>query len=218
MSIISIIGNIDKRIVAIPLARGLSIDGKTAIITDDTSYRRLYKNGENLGSIDGLNILIDYDINENSIEKLSETYETHKHFVFVSDNFIHKESNVVILCKGRDRSLIADDVAQKVGQLYENEDASSIKCKEITITVGSVDKVDKKEANSTIQMTDKYYKYLGTLEETKTLDAPKDTVLAKKIARLVGNDAGVLADTLEKLINRKLVIDIKEVPGRRKKK
>ena len=213
MAIISIVGNVDKRIIAIPLARGLSIDGKTAIITDDTSYKRLYKDNRDIGSISGVDIVIDYDINENSIEKLHETYEAYKHYVFVSNTFLHKESNATILCRGRDRSLLADDVAQKLGEIDE-EDKPVIKSSEIVLTVG---RVDKKETVNTLQIIDKYYRYLGELEETKTLDAPNDKVLAKKIASLVGNEAGIPADTLEKLINRKQVIDSKEVSGRRKK-
>jgi len=175
MAIISVVGNLDKRIIAIPLARGLMIDGKTAIITDDTSYKRLYKGSGNLGNISGLDIVIDYDLNEKSVEKLAETYESYKHYVYVSDSFIHPESNVTILCRGKDRSLISDDVAQKLGE-YDAEDNLTVNSKEIILTTG---RIDKKEMSNSLQMVAKYYLYLATIEETKTLDAPNDVVLAK---------------------------------------
>ena len=106
MALISIVGNVDKRIIAIPLARGLSIDGKTAIITDDSSYKRLYSEDTNVGTIDGVDIVIDYEINENSIDVLKETHETYKHYVFVSNSYINKNSDLTILCRKRQGNVI----------------------------------------------------------------------------------------------------------------
>lgn len=213
MALISIVGNVDKRIIAIPLARGLSIDGKTAIITDDSSYKRLYIEDTNVGTIDGIDIVIDYEINENSIDVLKETHEAYKHYVFVSNSYINKNSDLTILCRGRDRSLIADSVVQTIGE-EDSEGKHIVNSKEITLTAG---KVDKKELGNTIKILDKHYRYLGEIEETKTLDAPNDSLLARKIADLVGRSAGINEKTLEKLINRSKVIANKEMSGRRRK-
>ena len=213
MALISIVGNVDKRIVAIPLARGLSIDGKTAIITDDSSYKRLYSEDTNVGTIDGIDIVIDYEINENSIDVLKETHEAYKHYVFVSNSYINKNSDLTILCRGRDRGMLSDSVAKEIGET-DNKGKKLLESKEVIIANG---KIDKKEMTNTIQMLDKYYRYLGNVEETKTLDTPNDSVLAKKIAGLVGDIAGINGSVLEKLINRSKVITNKEVSGRRRK-
>ena len=174
----------------------------------------MFKNSLNVGSISGVDIVIDYELSMRSVEKLVETNELYKHYLFVSDDFIADDSGCTIVCRGRDRSFLADDVAAEIHK--EDEQGNEIKVANEIIITNS--KVDKKEATPILLMTSKQYMYLADIEETKELDKPNDVILAKTIAKMVGNNAGVSQATLEKLINRQSVITTKEISGRRRVK
>lgn len=67
MKVISFVGNVDKRILVLPVARGLSFLGETLIVTDDPNYLRATKNN----IIAGIKVLFSCNIDD----KLVDNYD-----------------------------------------------------------------------------------------------------------------------------------------------
>ena len=109
MRIISIVGKVDSRVIAYPLARGLSINGLTGIITDDGAYRRLYPGNSNIGSVNGIDISVTGHVDENSVHSLDNSGINYDNLVTVSCDYIHPEADGIIVCHGLDRSMMLKD-------------------------------------------------------------------------------------------------------------
>lgn len=108
MKTIAIVGKVDSRILAYPLARALSLQGPTCIIADDGVYRRLYHGDERQGSINNIDISVGNEVNESLLASLSDTGTKYAYQVVVSNSFIPSEASGVIICTGIDKSMTAD--------------------------------------------------------------------------------------------------------------
>lgn len=107
MKKLTIVGKIDSRALVYPLARALSLNGLTGIITDDGAYRRLYHGKENIGTVSGVDIAVVDHVDEKSIHKLDNSGTPYENLIVVSSDFIDPETTGLIICHGLDRSMIA---------------------------------------------------------------------------------------------------------------
>ena len=107
MRILTIVGKVDSRILAYPLARALSINGLTAIITEDGAYRRLYHGEETTGTVNGIDISVGAVVNDELMESLSDSGIPYDNIIVVSGNYIPSNSDGVIVCSGIDKSMLA---------------------------------------------------------------------------------------------------------------
>lgn len=107
MKKLTIVGKIDSRALVYPLARALSLNGLTGIITDDGAYRRLYHGKENIGTVSGVDIAVVDHVDEKSIHKLDNSGTPYENIIVVSSDFIDPETTGLIICHGLDRSMIA---------------------------------------------------------------------------------------------------------------
>lgn len=107
MRILTILGKVDSRPLVYPLARALSLNGLTGIITDDGSYRRLYHGKENIGTVNCVDIGIVSEINDETVHILDDSGVPYDNLIIVSQSYIHKDTTGMIICHGRDRSMMA---------------------------------------------------------------------------------------------------------------
>lgn len=100
MNILAIIGKGDKRILAYPLLHNLALMGKTAVLTDDAAYSRLYSEGSTEGSLD-------IDFTDRKLKKRGRIHETIEITIapslkdvydsFISECEIEQYDNVLVL-------------------------------------------------------------------------------------------------------------------------
>lgn len=162
MRIISVVGKVDSRVLVYPLARALSMQGLTGIITDDGSYRRLYPGKTKIGCINGIDISVNANMDESTIHSLDNSGIDYDNLIFVSYDYIHPESDGIIICHGVDRSIMALD------ELPEEDEFIIPKKQE---TVGNDADQDKNSDNeSDEQNTDKTNDNTGKLDELSERD------------------------------------------------
>lgn len=113
MKIISIIGKVDSRSLVYPLARALSLYGLTGIITDDGAYRRLYPGKGNIGNVNGIDISVCAYLDDKGAHSLDNSGIHYDNLLVVSGDYIHPESDGIIVCHGLDRSMMAKEEVEE---------------------------------------------------------------------------------------------------------
>lgn len=127
MKILTIVGKVDSRVLAYPIARALSLNGLTAMITDDGAYRRLYHGDELTGTVSGVDISVGLKADEELKNSLNDSGIPYENIVFVSANHIPADSTGVILCHGIDRSMVCMSQAEEEElELKQQEEAKNI--------------------------------------------------------------------------------------------
>ena len=140
MKVISIVGKVDSRPLVYTLARALSLNGFTGIITDDGSYRRLFPGKLNIGNVSGVDISVCSHVDDNAVHSLDHSGIPYDYLLIVANDYIYPESTGIIVCHGLDRSMMAkaeteeeDDfvlpVAPKIQSDKESDEEDSKKNK-----------------------------------------------------------------------------------------
>ena len=107
MKIIAIAGKVDSRVLAYPLARAISLTGLTAMISDDGAYRRLYHGDELKGTVSGIDVSVGIKMDENLRNSLNDEGMAYDNIILVTGGYIPSDVDGVILCKGIDKSMLA---------------------------------------------------------------------------------------------------------------
>ena len=204
---VSIIGNIDKRVIAYPLMRALAINGKTAVFTDDGSFKRLYVNDGNSGVIDNVEVYVTPEVNIDSDKDIDKTSEEIMHELFVSDSFVYPDSDATIIVRGIDRSMsILRDVEEEEEEDIEFEDDDKLEEEKQTKFEVVVSTSNEHKIKGVKALGPDILKYLWDTEEYKTLLKVKDKTLVKILEPIVSNLMGVSTDDVAKLLSRDMVI------------
>lgn len=204
---VSIIGNIDKRVIAYPLMRALAINGKTAVFTDDGSFKRLYVNDGNSGVIDNVEVYVTPEVNIDSDKDIDKTSEEIMHELFVSDSFVYPDSDATIIVRGIDRSMsILRDVEEEEEEDIEFEDDDKLEEEKQTKFEVVVSTSNEHKIKGVKVLGPDILKYLWDTEEYKTLLKVKDKTLVKILEPIVSNLMGVSTGDVAKLLSRDMVI------------
>lgn len=113
MRVISIVGKIDTRVLAYPLARALSLNGQTAMIADDGAYRRLFHGKGDTGTVSGIDVAVTSHMDDTEVHKLDKSGINYDNLIVVANDYIHPESTGIIVCHGLDRSMMAKDEVEE---------------------------------------------------------------------------------------------------------
>lgn len=105
MKTLALVGKIDTRIIAYPLARALSILGLTAIISEDGAYRRMCYGDESTGTVSGVDISVGPIMDEELVNSLSKSGVPYDYRILVSGSYIPDGVDGVIVCTGVDRTM-----------------------------------------------------------------------------------------------------------------
>lgn len=153
MRVLAIAGKVDSRVLVYPLARALSIQGLTAVVSEDGAYRRLYHGDELKGTVSGVDISVGVRVDEALVDSIKTNGLDYDSLIVVTGGYIPSNVDGVIICKGLDKSMSA------VNETPKNEsEATEIKKKK---------KGNKQEATEED----------STTEETEEAEEIKETVV-----------------------------------------
>lgn len=107
MKIISVVGKVDTRSIVYPAIRALTLNGLTAVITDDGAYRRLYHGKGDIGNVNGIDVSVTGHVDDNSVHSLDKSGVPYDNLIIVSSDYIHPDATGIIACHGLDRSMMA---------------------------------------------------------------------------------------------------------------
>lgn len=203
-------GNVDKRILVLPLLRGLSGLGETLLVTDDPNYLRGTDKNEIMGSIK-VKLITHYDSNfvlkyDDGVDYINVVWDVRE--------FIPKNYDKLIVCRHKDRTLCTDKILQITDEVDKNGDAVT-KSDEVVIT-HFVDKKELKKAHYTdrgehtdilgkaelLELKSTDYKWLSLCEETSNILAMKNAAVTGLVAKLTCESVGMPAKDWEAIINR----------------
>lgn len=111
LRVLGIVGKVDTRVLVYTLARALSLDGMTAIITEDGAYRRLYFGNKSKGTVSGVDISVGINIDDADGElrhSLDDSGIQYDNMIIVTNSSVPPDATGVILCKGIDKSINED--------------------------------------------------------------------------------------------------------------
>lgn len=146
MRLLTIVGKVDTRVLSYPIARALSLQGLTALISDDGAYRRLYHGDGNKGTVSNIDISVGANADENLKNSLNDSGIQYDNVVFVSSGYIPADSSGVIVCHGADRSMMGVTEQEEERKIeHEKKEESSKKSEK---NKGSNDTEDKVEDSS----------------------------------------------------------------------
>lgn len=180
MKVINFIGDVDKRILTLPTARGLTFLGETLVVTDDSNYKRL-ADKDNI--ISGIKILYAENI-ENSLIEDYDDGVVYQNIVVDSTSFIYEKADKKIICRHKDRSLIPKNILDSIDEL-DIEGELIVETDEVVLTafvpkkkgfgkkVSTVDFLDRHEESKLkaklITLKALHYQWLYMCEETRDI-------------------------------------------------
>lgn len=151
MKVINFIGNVDKRILVLPLARSLTFLGETLLITDDTAYKRMV-NEDNI--ISGIKVLITEDFSQNMIEEYDDGV-TYNNIIFDTTSFIYEKADKKVICRHKDRRLVPGSVLEELDKV-DIEGEPEVESEEIVLTAQIPKKKFGKAKAKSIAYLDRY--------------------------------------------------------------
>ena len=198
MRILSIVGNVDKRIIALPLVRAFRLVGKTVLITDNTEYIRLLDSGESFGDSYGIGIYRKEKLDGSEIDYVdAEISEEIKNIVYVSNTYIHPKSDHVVVVSGIDKSFFGDAVQKAI-----NSEEYKDKLTEVMLAVDKNKKGLKTIDDGRIILSPSDFEWLWKCEEVKELMPYTGKSLSKILGQIGAKALGIEEGTAEKLLSR----------------
>lgn len=151
MKVINFIGNVDKRILVLPLARSLTFLGETLLITDDTAYKRMI-NADNI--ISGIKVLITEEFSQNMIEEYDDGV-TYSNIIFDTTSFIYEKADKKVICRHKDRRLVPGSILEELDKV-DIEGEPEVESEEIVLTAQIPKKKFGKAKAKSITYLDRY--------------------------------------------------------------
>ena len=203
-------GNVDKRILVLPLLRGLSSLGETLLVTDDPNYLRGTDKNQIMGSIK-VKLITHYDSNfvlkyDDGVDYINVVWDVRE--------FIPEKYDKLVVCRHKDRTLCTDKILDKTDEIDKNGDIVT-ESTEVVIT-HFVDKKELKKTHYTdrgehtdilgkaelleLKLAD--YKWLSMCEETAEIFALKNAAVSGLLAKLTCESVGMPAKDWEAIINK----------------
>lgn len=205
MKIISIVGKVDTRVVVYPLLKALSLQGSTAVVTEDGSYRRLYFGSEDNGTVSGVDIILTSKIEDYIEGVVRESGIKYDYVVTVSSTVIPSGANGVLVCKGIDKSINGQSGKEELTEENDtNEDnkiviPDGITNKSLYISYESA----PKDGIPSVKLKDGFIRYIYGCEETKELQPVEDKGYIKTLSVLLSDLLKIGEKELNILFSRK---------------
>ena len=193
MKILSIIGNVDKRIIALPIARALQLLGKTAIVTDNTEFLRLIESGSKIGNCHGIIISWKETLDGSEYDSFVEfSKERPKYVIYVSNTYIKEDADKIVVVHGDDKSFLGDALNVKVNKLKASL-PEDLKSKGVDIALPANTVKDKKDTKR-IQIGANELLWLWKVEEYKEI-IPFSSKSMGYILGYIGSSFGDISTT-----------------------
>lgn len=219
MRMLAIVGKVDSRIIAYPIARALSLHGQTALISDDGAYRRLFFGDDMIGEVSGVDVSVGLKMDDELEQSLKDSGIKYDNVVIVSSGYIPNGVDGVIVCSGVNDTMGAEiedskEVKDEKGteKKEENEVDKGLEKKEDKIDIPkgvasdfvyiSFDRAPK-DGELAIQLKDQAIRYIYKCEERKELQVLEDKGINKIISKLCSSTLGIKEEEMISLLNRK---------------
>lgn len=193
MKKISVVGCVDKRFVVYPLIHVLSLLGRVAIITDDTSFQRFGDGQEYDIEVGTALIYIRTGLTEESIEEiLLEAGEPFDYLLVIANTFVYPQASVIHLAsitKGFENFpyVTSEDLSEK-------EDI-----KKVYLTASK----PKNLEGLKIVISPKLLAYVYACEDSRRFFPMNDSGVVGMLATLFGDRIDTPAKTLVKMMVRR---------------
>lgn len=207
MAVISMVGRVDKRILALPLIRACSIDGKTLVYTDDSNLKNLYQGRLDFGSIE--NVDIKFDSDPEDLQEKVEKEDFVKHIFYIYSDYKLSDADIVIHCNNYNSSTLHD--VEEVNESGEYEVEKPENLHEVFFS-----SIPVKKTPNLIVLKPEYYNYLVETEEKKELLVLKDKTVNLLLANIMNGKIDIRRDQFLKLLSRKR-IQVSSKGGKSKK-
>lgn len=207
MAVISMVGRVDKRILALPLIRACSIDGKTLVYTDDSNLKNLYQGRLDFGGIE--NVDIKFDSDPEDLQEKVEKEDFVKHIFYIYSDYKLSDADIVIHCNNYNSSTLHD--VEEVNESGEYEVEKPENLHEVFFS-----SIPVKKTPNLIVLKPEYYNYLVETEEKKELLVLKDKSVNLLLANIMNGKIDIRRDQFLKLLSRKR-IQVSSKGGKSKK-
>lgn len=194
MAVVSIVGRVDKRIVALPLIRACSIDGRTIVYTDDSNLKNICLGRHDFVSKENLEICYDLSPEELNQQTMEDGFI--KHIFYVYSDYKLLDADVVIQCNNYNRN-----VQSEIGRVCEDSEYGVEKEENVKELYFSM--IPVKKAPNVIVLRPEYYNYLLETEEKKELLILKDKAINRLLANIMNEKIDMNKDHFLKLLSRK---------------
>ena len=202
-------GNVDKRILTMLVASGLSNLGETLIVTDDPNFVR----GSENNRFGGIAVLLEANITDETLEKYDDGVD-YINVIYDTRSFIPKEADGICICRRKDRTLTPKEILAVSDELDKNGDIVT-PTKEVVITY-AFDKKELKKAHYTyrgeredilgkadvIELKPTDLKWLMMCEEINNIAPIKNAALTGEVAKLTCDVVGMSQKEWEAIINK----------------
>lgn len=202
-------GGVDKRVLVLPVARGLSFLGETLIVTDDLNYLR----GTDKDRLGNIKVLYTPNITNDTVSEFDDGVE-YVNVVYDTLKFIPEVHDSLIVCRGKDRRLLPEEVKAVTDNIDKNGEVVTTS-KEVVITFF----VDRKELKKThytdrgerddllgkadiLELKPNDIKWLMLCQEMGEIVLTKNTALLTEVAKLTADSVGMSLKEWEAVLNR----------------
>ena len=200
MTILAIVGKADKRVAAYPLMKTLSLMGKTCVITDDVTYRRLYSGTEDNGIINDVEIFIRKDLSRALAERMEMEKEANgcDYLLYLTDTFIPDHAEKVVALCSQSRTFCGEDIE---GLREEDEEGRIVFA---TMALYAKPKNYWGVPLTQILWKPDYVEYVCDTEERRILMPLKDKIMDEFICTIFADILKLTPQNMKKIMNRKL--------------
>lgn len=224
--IISVVGVVETKYLVLMLSRGLSVENKVLIVTNDIAYKRIgiaVDGDEYLRRIENVDILVDMllegsnsisdnDINEIASSVANRTFERYSAvIVSTSDTFIDG-ADCKVYCEGTDsksRTSMVTNVINNYSKMVaevDNESDIDVKEKVIEIVISSKAGSVKDKTKGIMNIDANTVLQLMNIEEKHQIEIFKNKTIMSCICKHIAPVIGFKSSKMEKMIKRKRTI------------
>lgn len=203
MTILQITGKADKRMITYPFMKICALAGKTTIITDDITYRRLYEGHEDVGYIDNVEINIVRDLSGSDAVTSAKMYEMQKekeefdYLVYITDYFISEGAEAVIGMCEQNKTF----EGWTLEELYEH----TSKITPCLLSMGKNEQSRWEKMNlEQISWEIKYFDYILETERKRKLMPLKDKSIIHLLSKAFCNSLKLTPNNFQKIAGRKI--------------
>ena len=200
MTILAIVGKADKRVLAYPLIKALSLMGKTCVVTDDVAYRRLYSGTADSGIIDDVEINIQKSLSEDVAEEMEKDREETEfdYMLFLTDTFVPDHAGKVVALCSQSRTFLGEEID---GLAEENDDGRFVFA---TMALYTKTKRFWKVPLTQIVWKADYVEYACETEERRQLMPLKDKTVDGFLCDAFAQTLNLNPMNMKKILDRKL--------------
>lgn len=200
MTILAIVGKADKRVLAYPLMKALSLMGNTCVVTDDVAYRRLYSGTADSGAIDDVEINIRKNLSEDEAEEMKKDKEEEgfDFMLFLTDTFVPDYAEKVVALCSQSRTFLGEEID---GLAENNEDGRFVFA---TMALYTKSKKFWKIPLTQIIWNADYVEYACETEEKRQLMPLKDKTVNGFLCNAFAQTLNLNPVNMKKILNRKL--------------